>query len=74
MTFDKALVIGQPQAELVAPGQGEVRVHAGDPAVRVTGDPGELMIFFSGRQGAARVEVTGPEKLTARLRTAKLGL
>jgi len=60
--------------ELVAPGQGQARVGAGDQVVRVTGDPGELMIFLSGRQAAARVELTGPEELTERLRSAKLGL
>jgi uncharacterized protein (TIGR03085 family) len=58
--------------ELVAPGQG--RAGAAEPVVRVTGDPGELTIFLSGRQRAARVEITGPEELTERLRTAKLGL
>lgn len=45
-----------------------------DAAVRVAGDPGELMIFFSGRQPAARVELTGPEALTARLASARLGI
>jgi uncharacterized protein (TIGR03085 family) len=42
--------------------------------VRLAGDPGELTIFLSGRQPAARVELTGPDELTARLATARLGI
>lgn len=43
-------------------------------AVRVAGDPGELMIFFSGRQPAARVELSGPDELATRLASARLGI
>lgn len=57
-----------------APGHGEVRTGRGGEPVRVTGDPGELAVFLTGRQRAARVELTGPDELTARLRTASLGL
>ena len=64
----------QAPVELVAPGQGQARVGTGEPAVRLSADPGELVLFLSGRQRAARVELTGPEELTAKLRTAKLGL
>ena len=62
------------RVELAAPGQGEASVGTGDPTVRLTGHPGELVLFLSGRQGAARVELTGPEALTEKLRRAKLGL
>ena len=45
----------------------------GDGAtVRITGDPGELIMFFTGRQEAARVGLTGPEALTDRLARARL--
>ncbi len=57
-----------------APGYGYGRAGRGEPVVTVTGDPGELALFLSGRQRAARVEVTGPEELTGRLRGARLGL
>jgi uncharacterized protein (TIGR03085 family) len=40
----------------------------------VEGDPGELTMFGSGRQEAARVEITGDEELVLRLRNAKLGI
>lgn len=61
-----------------APGVGTHRVGA-DPSavgvaeVRVTGDPGELLMFLTGRQRAARVELAGPEELTERLSRARLG-
>jgi uncharacterized protein (TIGR03085 family) len=48
--------------------------HRGTPVVTVTGEPGELLMFVSGRQAAARVEVTGDENAVAKLRQAKLGL
>jgi uncharacterized protein (TIGR03085 family) len=57
-----------------APGYGQGRAGRGEPVVTVTGDPGELALFLSGRQRAARVEVTGPEELADRLRRARLGL
>jgi uncharacterized protein (TIGR03085 family) len=57
-----------------APGYGQGRAGLGEPVVTLTGDPGELALFLTGRQRAARVEVTGPEELTGRLRGARLGL
>lgn len=45
-----------------------------DPAVTVSGPAGELALFLSGRQRAARVAVDGPEDQAERLRTARLGL
>jgi uncharacterized protein (TIGR03085 family) len=59
---------------LAAPDYGEVRVGAGDALVRVSGDPGELAMFMTGRQRAARVELTGPEELVDKLRNKRLGL
>ena len=44
-----------------------------DPQVTVEGPPGELALFLSGRQSAARVAVDGPAELAERLRTARLG-
>lgn len=59
---------------LVSADYGEVRAGAGGPPVTVTGSPGELAIFCTGRQRAALAEVTGPPELADRLRTARLGI
>jgi len=58
-----------------SPGHGEVRTgRDGAEPVRLSGDPGELVLFLTGRQAAARVDLTGPEELTGRLASARLGL
>jgi uncharacterized protein (TIGR03085 family) len=56
-----------------AEGFGAFTVGSGDAPVTVTGHPGELALFLSGRQRAARVEVDGPAEPAERLRTAKIG-
>jgi uncharacterized protein (TIGR03085 family) len=60
--------------EVVAPGYGTARGGNGPVQLRLTGPPGELVLFLTGRQRAARVQLTGPEELTAKLRRARLGL
>jgi uncharacterized protein (TIGR03085 family) len=57
-----------------APGAEPFRAGAGGERVEVRGTPGDLLLFFSGRQRATNVEVTGPQELAARLRGASLGL
>jgi len=59
---------------LTSPGYGELSAGAGGPELRVSGPPGELTIFLSGRQRAAHVELDGPEPLVERLRRARLGV
>jgi uncharacterized protein (TIGR03085 family) len=44
------------------------------PRLDLAGDPGELTMFGAGRQGAARVEISGDETLASQLRTASLGV
>ncbi len=44
-----------------------------DPQVTLEGPAGELALFLSGRQRAARVSLTGPADATERLRKARLG-
>jgi uncharacterized protein (TIGR03085 family) len=44
------------------------------PQVVVSGTPGELALFLSGRQRAAQVQIDGPADAAERLRTAELGL
>jgi uncharacterized protein (TIGR03085 family) len=55
-----------------APGFGEMTVGAGE-RVRLVGAPGELLLFLTGRQRVARVQLDGPPALTVRLRRARLG-
>lgn len=60
---------------LSAPGHGEQQTgRGGDAQVRIIGAPSELVLFCSGRQQVADVELTGPEKIVERLRTANFGL
>jgi uncharacterized protein (TIGR03085 family) len=59
--------------ELTAPGRPP-KVAGSGPSVAVAGDPGELILFGSGRQPAARVEISGDADRAERLRTASLGV
>ena len=58
---------------LASPGRPEKEGGTGQRVV-LTGDPGELTMFGAGRQGAARVEITGDADLAAQLRAASLGV
>jgi hypothetical protein len=42
--------------------------------VDLLGPPGELLMFLSGRQGHARVDLAGPEGVTDRMRDARYGV
>jgi len=57
-----------------APGLGEVTVGDGSSATTITGDPGELVLFFSGRQRATRVDISASPEIEQRLRTGNIGL
>jgi uncharacterized protein (TIGR03085 family) len=57
-----------------APGFGTLRVGDGEPQVTLTGEPGELALFVSGRQRVAEVEVTGDPAAVTKLTTAKIGM
>ncbi|MGH9099613.1 MAG: TIGR03085 family metal-binding protein, partial [Acidimicrobiales bacterium] len=59
---------------LEAPGYGRVEARRGQPHVTLTGPPGELLLFVSGRQRAARVDASGEQDALARLAAARLGL
>lgn len=58
---------------VVAEGYGHVRGGAGGPELTLTGDPGELIIFLTGRQRASRAKPAGQPDLVERLRTAPFG-
>jgi uncharacterized protein (TIGR03085 family) len=57
-----------------APGLGEVTIGGDAPQATLTGEPGELAMFVSGRQRAAQVDIEGPPETAERLRTARLGM
>ena len=59
--------------EVASPGR-EPKTAGHGPTVVVSGDPGELTLFGSGRQRAARVEVSGDDTLADRLRSSPLGI
>ena len=59
--------------QVSSPGR-DPKVQGTGPVVVVEGDPGELTLFGSGRQGAARVEISGDDQLVAQLRAASLGV
>ena len=54
---------------ITSPGRADKERGAG-PLLTLAGDPGELTMFGAGRQGAARVEISGDAALAARLRAA----
>jgi uncharacterized protein (TIGR03085 family) len=62
-----AVTVGSPGLSAATGGRG-------GPAVTLTGAPAELLLFLSGRQAHAVVELTGPEQITQRMRTARFGI
>ena len=51
-----------------------VRARRGDPAARIAGPPGELLLYLFGRQGAAQVELSGPTTAVDAVRRARFGM
>jgi uncharacterized protein (TIGR03085 family) len=49
-------------------------VREAEPTVRLSGPPGELLLYIFGRQGAARVEVIGPDEAVATVRRTHFGM
>lgn len=58
---------------VTSPGRADKEAGSG-PRVVLSGDPGELIMFGAGRQGAARVECSGDAATVTRLRAASLGV
>jgi uncharacterized protein (TIGR03085 family) len=50
------------------------RARRGTPTARVSGLPGELLLYLFGRQRAARVEVSGPRDATEALERVRFGI
>ena len=64
-----------PCGVVIVPPEGDRLVgKAAEPSVEVAGTIGELVLFLSGRQAHARVELTGPAEAMDALRKAPLGL
>lgn len=56
-------------------GTGErVTVRAGEPTARLSGPPGEILLYVFGRQAAARVEVSGPAEAVSAVRQTHFGM
>jgi uncharacterized protein (TIGR03085 family) len=51
-----------------------VTARPGDRAARLSGQPGEVLLYLFGRQAAARVEVTGPPDAIAALQRTHFGM
>jgi uncharacterized protein (TIGR03085 family) len=58
---------------IASPGRADKEAGTG-PRLVLSGDPGELTMWGSGRQAAARVEITGDAALAEQLRGAVLGI
>lgn len=58
---------------ITSPGRADKERGTG-PQLVLAGEPGELTMFGAGRQGAARVEISGDPALAAQLRNASLGV
>jgi uncharacterized protein (TIGR03085 family) len=57
-----------------ANGYGEFTAGGESPQLMVTGPAGELALFLSGRQQAARVSLDGPAEQASRLMAARLSI
>jgi uncharacterized protein (TIGR03085 family) len=51
-----------------------VRARRGAPAARLSGAPGELLLYLFGRRAAAEVELTGPPDAVAAVERTELGM
>lgn len=51
-----------------------VRARSGEPTARLTGPPGELLLYVFGRRAVARVEVSGPLEAIAAVHRTHFGM
>lgn len=52
----------------------QMTVREAEPVARLSGLPGELLLYIFGRQAAAQVEVTGPPKAVTTVRRTRFGM
>jgi hypothetical protein len=51
-----------------------VTAHLGSPTVRITGEPGECLLYLFGRQKVAEVQLDGPPAAVETVKAAKIGM
>jgi len=51
-----------------------VRARRGEPAARLVGSPGELLLYLFGRRAAAHVDITGDPAAVAAVHEARFGM
>ena len=51
-----------------------VRIRSGELTARLSGSPGELLLYIFGRQAVAQVEVSGPPEAVAAVRRTHFGM
>jgi uncharacterized protein (TIGR03085 family) len=51
-----------------------ITVRRAEPAARITGLPGDLLLYLFGRRDAASVETSGPEAAVQAVRRARFGM
>jgi uncharacterized protein (TIGR03085 family) len=59
---------------VTAPGLSSLTGGRGGPTVTISGPAEELVLFFLGRQAHSLVEISGPEEIISRMRTAHYGI
>jgi len=70
-----AILLRSQRLEIEWAGTSErLRVRPGEPTARLSGVPGELLLYVFGRQSAAHVEVTGPTEAVAAVRRTHFGM
>jgi len=61
--------------ELQWAGTGKtIRARHGQPVARITGPPGELLLYLFGRKAAAHVEITGPHAAVEAVQHTPFGM
>jgi len=66
--------LGTTGLDLIHPDGRVDHARRGDPTATLTGRPGEIVLYLSGRQSAAQVELGGPPEAVAALSRARFGI
>jgi uncharacterized protein (TIGR03085 family) len=60
--------------DLMTPAGDVIHARVGTPLATLSGTPGEIVLYLSGRKGAAQVTMGGPPDAVDTVRAAKFGL
>ena len=66
--------LGSTGLDLVHTDGRIVHARRGEPRPTLTGRPGEIALYLSGRKNAAQVELGGPPDAVAAVRDARFGI